>query len=99
MSENHIDQLLSLKIAMIFIMIVIIYIGMIPAFSSRCRKSEHALSLMNCFAGGVFLAMALVHTLPEAAEGYNTYMLEQYSLDSAARVLQAVVANATLADG
>ena len=29
---------------------------------------------MNCFAGGVFLAMALIHILPEAAETYNEGM-------------------------
>lgn len=25
---------------------------------------------MNCFAGGVFLAMAFIHILPEAADTY-----------------------------
>jgi zinc transporter ZupT len=57
-------------------MVAIVYIGMIPAFSLKCRNSQTSLSLMNCFAGGVFLAMALIHILPEAAETYNEGMTE-----------------------
>ena len=58
----------ALKYSMIVIMFFIIYTGLIPVFSNRCRKSETTLSLLNCFAGGVFLAMALVHIMPEAVE-------------------------------
>ncbi len=70
------ETLLALKYSMIGIMFLIIYSGLIPTFSNRCRKSETVLSLMNCFAGGVFLAMALVHILPESVEEYNTICLE-----------------------
>lgn len=61
-------ELLGLKIALIFIMVAIVYLGLIPAYSKRCRSNTTLLSLMNCFAGGLFLAMAFVHILPEAAE-------------------------------
>lgn len=70
------EPIFALKYSMIVIMFFIIYIGMIPAFSNRCRKSETSLSLLNCFAGGVFLAMALIHILPEASDTYNAIMLE-----------------------
>jgi len=63
-----------LKIAYIFIVTAIVYFAFIPAFSKRCRGSAVALGLMNSFAGGVFLAMAFVHILPEAAETYNASM-------------------------
>jgi hypothetical protein len=66
----------ALKYSMIVIMFFIIYIGMIPAFSNRCRKSETTLSLLNCFAGGVFLAMTLIHIMPEAVETYESILLK-----------------------
>ena len=62
------DTLISLKIALIFIMICIQYTGLLPAYSKYCRGNTLLLSFMNCFAGGVFLAMALIHILPEAVD-------------------------------
>ena len=70
------DVLLGLKIALIFICFGIIYLGLIPAYSKHCRKNELLLSLMNAFSGGVFLAMAFIHILPEACETYNEVMNE-----------------------
>jgi zinc transporter ZupT len=69
-----VDTLLSLKIALIFILFGVCYLGLIPAYSKHCRKNETALSMMNAFAGGVFLAMAFIHILPEAVETYNDIM-------------------------
>jgi len=66
----------ALKYSMIVIMFFIEYIGMVPALSNRCRKSETTLSLLNCFAGGVFLAMAFIHIMPEATETYNSIILK-----------------------
>jgi len=40
------------------------------------RKLDKALSLLNCFVGGVFLATTLVHMLPEAREATEHYMEE-----------------------
>jgi hypothetical protein len=65
--EGSTDDLLSLKIALIVILFFVVYLGLIPAYSKYCRSSQLTLSLMNCFAGGVFLAMAFIHILPEAA--------------------------------
>ena len=62
------DTLMGLKIALIFILFFIMYSGLIPAYSKHCRRSEKLLSFMNCFAGGVFLAMAFIHILPEAVD-------------------------------
>ncbi len=76
MADNHDDHeatgdtktLMGLKIALIFILFFVCYLGLIPAYSKHCRSSQLTLSLMNCFAGGVFLAMAFIHILPEAVE-------------------------------
>jgi zinc transporter 1/2/3 len=66
--------LFSLKVAYIFIIFLVPYVALIPALSQNCRKSEKTLGVMNAFAGGVFLAMALIHILPESAETYNDVM-------------------------
>ena len=39
--------------------------GMIPTWSKSCRESPKILGIANAFAGGVFLAIALMHILPE----------------------------------
>ena len=44
--------------------------GLIPQKVTRCRKNEAALSIANAFSGGVFLAIAFVHIIPETARLY-----------------------------
>ena len=39
--------------------------GMIPTWSPSCRESPAILGIANAFAGGVFLAIALMHIMPE----------------------------------
>lgn len=75
--ESGMRTIMKLKIAMIVLLFCIVYLGLIPAYSKFFRSSKVVLSLMNCFAGGVFLAMALIHILPEAAEQYNDIMAEK----------------------
>ena len=41
--------------------------GYIPTWSPSCRESPKILGIANSFAGGVFLAIAFVHILPEMA--------------------------------
>lgn len=93
------DTLKSLKIAYIFIVTAIVYVAFIPAFSKRCRKSKLTLGLMNSFAGGVFLAMAFVHILPEAAETYNAAMSPEPAVedsDHARRLQENSTSNTTM---
>ena len=71
---SDMQTILKLKIATIVILFFVVYLGLIPAYSKYFRSSKVLLSLMNCFAGGLFLAMALIHILPEAAEHYNDTM-------------------------
>jgi len=81
-ASTGVDTLMGLKIGLIFILFFVCYLGLIPAYSKHCRESHKTLSLMNCFAGGVFLAMAFVHILPESVEQYYTIMSEEESQDT-----------------
>lgn len=47
--------------------------GLIPTWSKGCRESPAILGIANSFAGGVFLAIALVHILPEQTASYIEY--------------------------
>lgn len=44
---------------------------MIPTWSSNCRESPKILGIANSFAGGVFLAIALMHIMPEMIETWS----------------------------
>ena len=44
--------------------------GTVPIWSKTCRTSPKILGIANSFAAGVFLAIALVHVLPEEIEGW-----------------------------
>ena len=47
--------------------------GLIPTWSASCRSSPKILGVANAFAGGVFLAIALMHILPEQIEAWAEY--------------------------
>ena len=55
-------------IALIFI--ITILAGLIPIQTKSCRENAKLLGILNTFSGGVFLAIAFVHILPEAANNY-----------------------------
>jgi zinc transporter ZupT len=67
------ELITTLKIIFIFVIYAIAFIsGIVPAYYKRCKESQKFISLANSFAGGVFLAIALVHVLPEAVTNYRT---------------------------
>ena len=68
MEDGSLTTLIKLKIGLIVLLFCIVYLGLIPAYSKFFRSSKVILSLMNSFAGGVFLAMAFIHILPESVE-------------------------------
>jgi zinc transporter ZupT len=64
-----------IKISFIFICFAEgIISGMIPTWSKSCRSNPKILGIANAFAAGVFMAIALVHVLPEEIEGWATYI-------------------------
>ena len=91
------ETLMGLKIALIFILFFVCYIGLIPAYSKYCRRSQLTLSLMNCFAGGVFLAIAFIHILPESVEQYYDAMTGAVDEHDEHRLLQAATTTTTAA--
>lgn len=42
--------------------------GILPLKIPTFRTNKKLLSLSNCFAGGLFIAIGLIHILPEAHE-------------------------------
>ena len=75
------EQLWDIKIAYVFIITLVPYIALIPALSDRCKDNVKTLGVMNAFAGGVFLSMALIHILPESAETYKGIIEDQMNTD------------------
>ena len=64
----------KLKIGYVFVILLINFTGMLPIRWKLFRANPTFLSILNSFAGGVFLAMAFVHILPESVETYVNYM-------------------------
>lgn len=51
--------------------------GIFPTISKGCRESPKILGVANAFSAGVFLAIALIHILPEEVEGWDNIMTEK----------------------
>ena len=73
------DNLTSLKVAFIFIILTISLFGLLPIYCKKFRNHPTILSILNCFAAGVFLAMALIHILPDSVAGYYDIMRDRFN--------------------
>ena len=61
-------MLSTLTLKIIFIILAFIEaaaLGIIPIKSSKFRESPMVLGIANAFSGGVFLAIAFMHIMPE----------------------------------
>ena len=56
------------------VFILICFLGIVPKASKSCSKQKNLLSLLNCFSAGIFLAMALLHLLPEGVVLYKGWV-------------------------
>ena len=74
--ESSLD-IQSFKIIILFAMIACVGLGFIPKAWGKCRDNEYTLSFLNCFSAGIFLAMSLVHMMPESAEMYADWALDE----------------------
>jgi len=66
--DDYSDPTLLLWTKLGFIVIALLegcLCGMIPTWWTDCRESPKILGIAQAFAGGVFLAIGLVHMLPE----------------------------------
>lgn len=72
------DQTLTfIKLVFIVLIAALAFIsGVLPYLITACRKNMSVIGLANAFSGGIFLAIALIHILPEAAEEYQEYIHE-----------------------
>ena len=70
----------KLKVGYVFVLLAINFAGMLPIRWKFFRANATFLSVLNCFAAGVFLAMAFVHILPESVSTYNNVMYESRGL-------------------
>ena len=52
--------------------------GMFPIWSPSCRSNPKILGIANSFAGGIFLAISLLHITPEMIETWNSLPLNQH---------------------
>ena len=65
------DSITAWKSIFIFVcFIVTILAGLAPMKVKRCHTNQKILGMLNSFAGGVFLAIAFCHILPEASNMY-----------------------------
>ena len=63
-----IDNVFWVKIAFIVVCFLEAFIaGIFPTISKGCRESPKILGIANSFASGVFIAIAIIHILPEEA--------------------------------
>ena len=46
-------------------------LGLIPVLSKSFKENPMVLGIANSFSGGVFLAIAMMHIMPEQAESYS----------------------------
>ena len=75
-SNQHTAVLL--KVLFIFLIFIItVCSGLAPIKSRRFRESSHLLGIANTFSGGVFLAIAFVHIIPETSNNYYMSILER----------------------
>ena len=71
--EEGKTNLKAFKIWVTIIFFIICFAGLVPKVWKGCANNDTALSLLNCFSGGLFLAMALVHMMPEGTHLYEDW--------------------------
>ena len=70
----------TLKYAFILLIFLLTMLaGLAPIQTKSCRENAKILGIMNTFSGGVFLAIAFVHILPETANLYYGNKLRAYA--------------------
>lgn len=58
-------------VSLIIIFGVTLVFGVLPFKMKKSLKMGIGIKLLNCFTGGMFISLALVHILPEALETYS----------------------------
>mmetsp|Transcript_217 Transcript_217/g.203 ORF Transcript_217/g.203 Transcript_217/m.203 type:complete len:166 (-) Transcript_217:718-1215(-) len=67
--------LIAIKIVFIVLIFVMAFVsGILPTIIPWCKKSADVLGIANAFSGGVFLAIAFLHILPETIHEFDEFM-------------------------
>ena len=62
------DILLKKILGGIALWLCMVVFGLLPIFYNKFKTSTMLISLSNCFCGGLFIAIGLIHILPESHE-------------------------------
>lgn len=62
--------------------LVILFFGLLPLRIKQFKSNRTLLSLSNCFSGGLFLAIGLIHILPEAHSKLEGKYEAQYAKEN-----------------
>ena len=77
------DSTLVLKLAVLLpVFLLTFFSGYIPIRSKRFKSNEKLIGLTSSFSGGVFLAIALIHIIPETTHLYHAFRLINEPLSS-----------------
>ena len=52
-----------------------------PYTIQACRKNTSLLGIANAFSGGIFIAISLLHILPEVSEDYRRHNMAHQHTD------------------
>lgn len=73
--ESEETELIIIKLLFIaFIFFLTLIFGLIPYHVKTCSENQTILSIAKAFSGGIFLAIALLHIIPEAHTQYLVYL-------------------------
>ena len=64
-------------LSMIVMFLLVLIVGSLPIRLSTFKSNNMLLSLTRAFSGGLFLAVGIVHLLPEASENFEDYFKSQ----------------------
>ena len=74
-TTDEAKTLLIWKISFIFVIFgIALGFGILPAKVKSCGRNPKFMSMANSFSGGLFLAIALIHILPDVIKDYEEYL-------------------------
>jgi len=72
--DGQTTGLVVLKVVfMVLVFAIAVVFGVLPVKVKACKESPRFLGIANAFSGGLFLSIALIHILPEAAEKFEAW--------------------------
>ena len=49
------------------------FMGLLPVYSKRFTENPRCLGIANSFSAGIFIAISLMHIMPEQASAWTAY--------------------------